>query len=109
MIAMKIQNGADIATLNKIDELDFGDLKIGEPEKKKEIKITYYKKEKKDSSINSLFQRVMETNKKENESAVFTEEVIERIKNSIDNVPLVVIEDGFIKISDPKKERKGES
>ena len=51
----------------------------------------------------------METNKKENESAVFTEEVIERIKNSIDNVPLVVIEDGFIKISDPKKERKGES
>ena len=55
MIAMKIQNGADIATLNKIDELDFGDLKIGEPEKKKEIKITYYKKEKKDSSINSLF------------------------------------------------------
>lgn len=32
-----------------------------------------------------------------------TQDVIEKLKNSIDNVPLVIIEDGFIKIIDPNK------
>ena len=35
-----------------------------------------------------------------------TQDTINKLKNSIDNVPLVIIEDGFIKIIDPNKQER---
>ena len=55
MLKIKYQKSATVEELGELDNLEFGDISLGDPVKKEEIKIVYYKKDKKKDSATGLF------------------------------------------------------
>ena len=55
MLKIKYHKSATVEELVEIDNLEFGDISLGDPVKKEEIKIVYYKKDKKKDSATGLF------------------------------------------------------